>query len=70
MAASIASAEPYVIIIDETTLSLAMNPAIRAVTILQSSRPMGLNIGAITPAMPASMLCSASATMMSCQLNA
>ena len=40
----------------ETTLSLAIKPEIRAVTIRQSLRPMGLNIGAIDPERRARML--------------
>ena len=40
----------------ETTLSLAIKPAISAVEILQSPNPKGTNRGAINPAITASML--------------
>ena len=40
----------------ETTLSLAMTPLNREVTIRQSPRPMGLKTGAIMPLTVASML--------------
>ena len=40
----------------ETTLSFAMNPLIREVTILQSPSPSGLNIGTSNPDMAAKML--------------
>ena len=54
---------PYRTSITETTLSLAMNPLIREVTILQSPRPSGLKSGAITPAITARMLVCESSTM-------
>ena len=47
----------------ETTLSLAMNPAMRAVQIRQSPKPRGANRGEISPAVMARMLLWASATM-------
>lgn len=40
----------------ETTLSFAIKPAIRAVTILQSPNPSGANTGAINPAIAARIL--------------
>lgn len=40
----------------DTTLSFAINPAIRAVDILQSPNPSGANKGAMNPAMTASIL--------------
>ena len=40
----------------ETTLSFAIKPAMRAVDILQSPNPRGAKIGAINPAIIASML--------------
>ena len=49
---------------DETTLSLAMKPEIRAVTIRQSPKPTGRNTGASTPARRARMLSCESATML------
>lgn len=39
-----------------TTLSFAMKPEIREVTILQSPNPIGFSIGATTPAIDASIL--------------
>ena len=48
----------------ETTLSFAMNPLIRAVQILQSSRPSGLNIGVINPDIAARMLSAEFVTML------
>ena len=48
----------------ETTLSFAMNPLIRAVQILQSPRPSGLNIGVINPDIAASMLSAEFVTML------
>ena len=48
---------------DDTTLSLAMNPEIRAVQILQSPRPRGAMMGAIQPATMARMLSFSSVTM-------
>ena len=47
----------------ETTLSLAMNPVIKAVDIRQSPKPRGFKAGAMTPAAAASMLSWESATM-------
>ena len=46
----------------DTTLSLARNPAMRAVEIRQSPKPSGAKSGAISPAAPASMLVCGSAT--------
>lgn len=40
----------------ETTLSFAMNPAIRAVIMRQSPNPKGAKIGVISPAIHAKML--------------
>ena len=53
----------------ETTLSLAINPLIRAVTIRQSPSPTGLNIGARMPAMAASIESCASATILKLKLK-
>ena len=50
---------------DETTLSLARNPEINAVTILQSPNPTGIKIGASAPATRARILCCESDTMFS-----
>ena len=47
---------PVRIVSVETTLSFAINPVIRAVTILQSPNPTGANIGAINPATLARIL--------------
>ena len=49
---------------EETTLSLAMNPEIREVTILQSPKPTGTNRGARVPARAASTLSCESDTML------
>ncbi len=42
---------------EETTLSLAINPLIRAVQIRQSPRPRGLNMGTSKPDIEESILC-------------
>ena len=53
----------YRISMTETTLSFAIKPLIRDVTILQSPRPKGVNIGAITPATVARILSREFSTM-------
>ena len=53
----------------ETTLSLAIKPAIRDVEILQSPNPSGANIGAMNPAITASMLSWESLTILSLKSN-
>ena len=53
----------------ETTLSLAIKPAIRATQILQSANPRGFRSGVRTPATAASMLSLESDTMFSRRLN-
>ena len=49
----------------ETTLSLALNPVIRAVAIFQSQKPSGQKIGAMSPASTASRLVCESDTTFS-----
>lgn len=51
----------------DTTLSFAINPLIRAVQILQSPSPIGLNIGARTPATIARILSAESFTRFKCR---
>ena len=51
----------------ETTLSLAMKPVMREVTIRQSPRPSGRRIGASRPAIMARMLCWESSTIFRCR---
>ena len=60
--ASTPPSAPKSISITDTTLSFAINPLIRAVTILQSPIPRGLNNGAMIPAIKAMMLSAESLT--------
>ena len=53
----------------ETTLSFAINPAIKDVQIRQSPKPSGAKIGAIAPATAAKMLSFESATKLKCNQN-
>ena len=62
-------AEPVNTVNVETTLSFAIKPVINEVDILQSPKPRGANIGAITPAIPASMLSFESLTTPRWKLN-
>ena len=51
----------------EATLSFAINPVMSAVHMRQSPMPSGLNIGAIQPAMIASILSEESLTRLRCR---
>ena len=52
---------------EDTTLSLAIKPVMRAVEMRQSAKPSGANSGAISPAMRARMLACGSAVSRSCK---
>ena len=52
----VTEAAPSRTVTEETTLSLAMNPVIRATAICHDPNPRGLKIGAIKPAIRARML--------------
>lgn len=69
IAAISASVEPNNTERVDTTLSLAINPEIRAVEILQSPNPIGAKIGDMKPAIIASILSCESVTMLRCLSN-
>ena len=56
-----AAVEPKRMSSEDTTLSFAMKPVMRAVEMRQSAKPSGANSGAISPAMRARMLACGSA---------
>ena len=62
-----AAVEPKRMSSEDTTLSLAIKPVMRAVEMRQSAKPSGANSGAISPAMRARMLACGSAVSRSCK---
>lgn len=62
-----AAVEPKRTSSEDTTLSLAIKPVMRAVEMRQSAKPSGANSGAISPAMRARMLACGSAVSRSCK---
>ena len=63
---AVATFPPKSTFMDETTLSLAINPVISDVTMRQSPSPTGFRSGAIPPANSASMLSCESLTRLKC----
>ena len=66
-AADSAASEPKRMSSEDTTLSFAMKPVMRAVEMRQSAKPKGPNSGAMSPAMRARMLACGSAVSRSCR---
>ena len=66
-AADSTASEPKRMSSEDTTLSFAIKPVMRAVEMRQSAKPKGPNSGAMSPAMRARMLACGSAVSRSCR---